>query len=204
MTKPDSIAFRWRALIACILIIPAFAAAALSQPSVHEGSMADLVLDVLAWLFFLYGALLRFWSTLYIGGRKGHAVISDGPYSLCRHPLYVGTFLLAVSGVLFLDSPVMFAAVMLLGAFYVLFVIPVEEQYLCELLGDEYAAYRRRTPRLIPHLGHYHSPNRIEVNVAALWLEMRRAFLWLLLPAACEVLSTLRTSRWWSPPLHLP
>ena len=166
--------------------------------------MADLVLDVLAWLFFLCGALLRFWSTLYIGGRKGHTVISDGPYSLCRHPLYVGTFLLAVSGALFVDSPVILAAVMLLGAFYVLFTIPAEERYLCELLGDEYAAYRRQTPRLIPNFGHYHSPDRIEVNVASLWLEMKRGFLWLLLPVACELLSTLRTSPWWSPPFHLP
>jgi hypothetical protein len=166
--------------------------------------MADLVLDVLAWLFFLCGALLRFWSTLYIGGRKGHAVISDGPYSLCRHPLYVGTFLLGVSGALFVDSPVILAAVMLLGAFYVLFTIPVEERHLCELLGDAYVAYRRQTPRLIPRLGHYHSPDRIEINVASLWLEMKRALLWLLLPAACEILSTLRTSSWWSPPFHLP
>jgi protein-S-isoprenylcysteine O-methyltransferase Ste14 len=43
------------------------------------------------------GATLRLWSTLYIGGRKRVVLVSDGPYSLCRNPLYVGTFLIALS-----------------------------------------------------------------------------------------------------------
>jgi hypothetical protein len=98
----------------------------------------------------------------------------------------------------------MLASVVLLGVFYALFTIPIEERHLCELLGDDYVAYRRRTRRLIPRLRDYRSPERIEVRVASLWLEMKRAFVWLLLPVVCEFLSSLRMSPWWAPPLHLP
>lgn len=204
MTKPNSVAFRWRALVACILIIPAFAVTVLSQPLVGLESIAKLVLDVLAWVFFLGGALFRFWSTLYIGGRKGHTVVSEGPYSLCRHPLYVGTFLLAISGALFAGSPFILAAVILLGIYYALFTIPVEERYLVNLLGEDYVAYCRQTSRLIPRFGQYRSPDMIEVQVAALWRELKRGFLWLLLPPLCEILSFLQTCPWWKPPFHLP
>lgn len=34
----------------------------------------------------------RCWCTLYIGGRKGETLVSVGPYSLCRNPLYFFSF----------------------------------------------------------------------------------------------------------------
>lgn len=33
--------------------------------------------------------LIGFWSILYIGGRKNQMIMQDGPYSMCRHPLYL-------------------------------------------------------------------------------------------------------------------
>ncbi len=37
----------------------------------------------------IFGVLGRFWSILYIGGHKNLTVIQSGPYSICRHPLYL-------------------------------------------------------------------------------------------------------------------
>ncbi|MGU9537294.1 methyltransferase family protein, partial [Proteus mirabilis] len=31
----------------------------------------------------------RAWCALYIGGRKKQEIVTSGPYSLCRNPLYV-------------------------------------------------------------------------------------------------------------------
>jgi len=164
-----------------------------------------MVLDALAWATFLCAAILRFWATLYIGGRKGHTVVAEGPYSLCRHPLYVGTFLLALSAALFLDSPTFLVGVLVLAGFYTAFTIPAEERHLLAEFGEDYRSYCRRTSRLIPFLkGRLHSEAHIEVKLGALWIEMKRGFLWLLLPAICEILSTFRSKPWWPHPFNLP
>lgn len=46
------------------------------------------LLEVLGISLVIFAVLGRFWSILYIGGRKNKEVMQDGPYSMCRHPLY--------------------------------------------------------------------------------------------------------------------
>ena len=41
------------------------------------------------------GIVGRLWSTLYIGGRKSAEVVTGGPYSMTRNPLYVFSTLAA-------------------------------------------------------------------------------------------------------------
>jgi protein-S-isoprenylcysteine O-methyltransferase Ste14 len=204
MGHSSSRAFGWRALIGVVLLVPALLAAALSRPLVVEGSIADLILEVIAWPMFIGGMIIRFWATLYIGGRKGSLVICEGPYSLCRHPLYVGTFLISLSAAVMLGSPTVFVAVVLLGVAYARVVIPAEEQHLIELLGDDYRAYCRNIPRLLPIIKRPISPDWIEVRVGSLWVEFRRSLRWLMIPLACELLSIMRAESYWPHFLNLP
>jgi protein-S-isoprenylcysteine O-methyltransferase Ste14 len=45
----------------------------------------------------ILGAIMaRLWCTLYIGNRKSVQLVMDGPYSLCRNPLYTASILGAV------------------------------------------------------------------------------------------------------------
>jgi protein-S-isoprenylcysteine O-methyltransferase Ste14 len=204
MTKPNSRAFRWRHVWGTVLLGPPFVLALLNTPTVVEGSTLDVTLDVLAWLTFLAGTFLRFWSTLYIGGRKGRQVVTDGPYSLCRHPLYLGTFLLTLSAGLFLESLLLILGALLLGCVYAALTIRVEEQHLLAKLGEEYKAYCERTPRLLPDFRKFNSPEFIKVKVHTLGLELRRSVLWLFLPAVAEVVNALRVANWWPHYFHLP
>jgi len=41
----------------------------------------------------LYGGIGRVWSSAYISGLKSKKVISYGPYSIVRNPLYLFSFL---------------------------------------------------------------------------------------------------------------
>jgi protein-S-isoprenylcysteine O-methyltransferase Ste14 len=72
---------------------------------------------------------------------------TPGPYKMVRHPLYVGWL------ITFWATPTMTIAhlVFALGmTIYILVAIRFEERDLVEYHGEEYAAYRRKVPMLIP------------------------------------------------------
>src|SRR4051812_27868607 len=96
--------FRRRGLIGGAVLLPALFVALFSKPMIEEGTWADFFVDSFAWIAFLGGLLFRLWPTLYIGGRKRTTLVCEGPYSICRNPLYLGSLLLTVSFGLFLQS----------------------------------------------------------------------------------------------------
>ena len=62
--------FRWRGAIGGFILGPVAILTALSTPLVPADSLWQLPLQAAAWSCFVAGAALRFWATLYIGGRK--------------------------------------------------------------------------------------------------------------------------------------
>jgi protein-S-isoprenylcysteine O-methyltransferase Ste14 len=104
------------------------------------------------------GLLFTWWARLWLGalwsgsvGRKdGHTVVQSGPYRLVRHPIYTGLILAAFAMAIQIGM-----AANLIGAGLIAFGFwlkaNLEERFLSEELGSEaYAAYRRRTPMLVP------------------------------------------------------
>ena len=74
---------------------------------------------------------------------------TPGPYRYLRHPLYVGWFLA------FWSTPDMTLAHLLMATgltAYILMAIPFEERDLEASLGEQYVAYRKRTPMFVPRL----------------------------------------------------
>ena len=101
MPEAWSKAFQLRGAAGVLFIGTSTILAALAPPMVAEETVLDVATDALAWLAFVGGATLRWWSTLYIGGHKQKSVVSAGPYSVSRNPLYLGSFLLWLSLALF-------------------------------------------------------------------------------------------------------
>jgi uncharacterized membrane protein len=94
------------------------------------------------------GSAIRFWSAGYI--RKLDSLITAGPFAMCRNPLYVGSFLIALGYItmcgrleLWIAGPVLFWAFH--GG-----AIVYEEGLLRERYGDAFKAYCARVPRLVP------------------------------------------------------
>ncbi|MCW8841862.1 MAG: isoprenylcysteine carboxylmethyltransferase family protein [Rhodobacteraceae bacterium] len=113
----------------------------------------------------IFGVLGRFWSILYIGGHKNLTVIQSGPYSICRHPLYLFSTIATTGFGLMLGSVVLTA---LLGA--VVFVIlsltaQKEERYLRAEFGGAYDAYAARVPRIWPDLSLFTTPDEVVFSV---------------------------------------
>jgi protein-S-isoprenylcysteine O-methyltransferase Ste14 len=99
-------------------------------------------------LFFWVFRVNRFASRT-IGVEKGQTVITTGPYSLVRHPLYTGAVVLGIFTPTALGSFVAWPVFVLVIPFYVLRLKNEEEVLRSELPG--YAEYCLRTRyRLIP------------------------------------------------------
>ncbi|MDB6134872.1 MAG: nickel-cobalt-cadmium resistance protein [Verrucomicrobiales bacterium] len=92
----------------------------------------------------------RLWCSLYIAGFKDRRLVADGPYSVCRHPLYFFSLLGAVgaaaaSGTITL--PLVITGLFLLGYQP---VMAAEEAKLEKLFGAEHQVYQKKVPRLLP------------------------------------------------------
>lgn len=111
---------------------------------VHEAiEMTGIVLIVI-------GIAGRLWSTLYIGGKKSRSVVTDGPYSITRNPLYVFSSIAAVGVGAQMGSitAAVGFGVACAAAFHV--VILREEKFLTANLGVDYRAYMAKVPRFFP------------------------------------------------------
>jgi len=79
---------------------------------------------------------------------EARKLVIGGPYSIVRHPLYLGEQLALVGVALQYMSPVAFALLALQFSFQI-YRMGFEEQVLSDAF-PEYAAYKARTARLIP------------------------------------------------------
>ena len=78
------------------------------------------------------------------------------PYSYCRNPMALGAIVAYLGISVIMGSPGA-AVLVLTGAAVLLTYIKIaEERELTARFGDEYLAYRRRVPFIIPRLGRRH------------------------------------------------
>ncbi|MDI1266494.1 MAG: isoprenylcysteine carboxylmethyltransferase family protein [bacterium] len=93
----------------------------------------------------------RTWCTLYIDGRKIEQLVTVGPYSVCRNPLYSFT-ILGVAGMGAQHGSLLLAAVFCMFTWLVfLVVVMLEESFLADMHGAMFASYVRSTPRFLPN-----------------------------------------------------
>jgi protein-S-isoprenylcysteine O-methyltransferase Ste14 len=196
--------FKWRGALGVVLLTPAALVAIVANPLVMPHSWLAVAIDGVAWAAFAAGAGFRFWATIYIGGRKNDQVVTDGPYSLCRHPLYLGSVLLVLSGALFLKSLLFALALALLATAYFMFTVPAEEEYLTARLGEPYRRYCQQVNRLWPSFRRVRTDARLTVDVHSLYLECARASRWIWLPLLGAIIGQLRTAPWWPRLFDIP
>lgn len=195
---------RSRAWMGIVIMIPFGFMAICSPPHALEGSWGDIGLDAPGWMLFMIGAALRWWATLYIGGRKSSSIVTDGPYSICRNPLYLGTFLMLIGFSLYLESLTFAAGCILAAVVYLYVTVSAEEAQLRERFGQPFVDYCQAVPRFWPRFHLFHSPPEITVNVRSLWSEGYRAARWIWLPMIGEILAQCRAEAWFPRWFHMP
>jgi protein-S-isoprenylcysteine O-methyltransferase Ste14 len=115
-------------------------------------ALASAVVCVLGLAFTAWARLTlgRNWSAR-VTLKEDHELIQRGPYRLVRHPIYTGLFAMALGSVLLVGR---------VGAVvgYLLFIIGFfikagsEEALMLQQFPEQYAAYRRRTKRVVPFI----------------------------------------------------
>ena len=138
-----------------LLTIPAAVLAAFGKPSAFSVTVGLPIA--------IAGELLRCWAVGYSGvTTRGDEVtapklITAGPYSYVRNPLYVGNFITALGfAIAFTGKNSTAQKVGLVGgslaamaAVYAT-IIPHEEQFLHSQFGEEFDRYLERVPQVVP------------------------------------------------------
>lgn len=152
-----------KAVVALILLLMIFTASRWVLSPVTTWA-----LDSIALFLLLVACLGRVWCIMYIGGQKNNSVVSAGPYSMVRNPLYVFSFIGAL-GLVLMTHSITIAALLLV--FYVgiyPFVVAKEEANLHSLFGEAYQDYCDNTPRFIPSFKLYSTETQVPADVKRL------------------------------------
>lgn len=117
-----------------------------SEAPVTIGVGSALLLAGIAWSVWCVRTLGRSFSVL----AQARTLVTAGPYGYVRHPLYLGEIVATLGLAVLRPSAVTFG---LWAALCALQVVRTryEEAVLAGAI-DEYAAYRRSTARLVPHV----------------------------------------------------
>jgi protein-S-isoprenylcysteine O-methyltransferase Ste14 len=116
--------------------------------------------DTIRWLgvvLFAASGALRIWPVFVLGKRftglvaiqPGHALVTNGIYSIIRHPSYLGLLINSLGWSLAFRSGIGVLLTLLL-VLPLLARINAEEKLLHSHFGNQYNAYRSHTWRLIP------------------------------------------------------
>lgn len=126
-----------------------------AMPKMAEGVMAAVTIVVAVLSVWLCSAAVRTLGkqwTYQARVVEGHELITQGPYSLVRNPIYLGMFGMLISTGLAVGRwPVVIgcAIVFLVGTEI---RIRTEEKLLREAFGEKFEEYARNVPALFPRL----------------------------------------------------
>jgi len=144
---------------AVILLLLLFTGHSFSQ----EG-LTDVLFEVSGLFLLSICSLGQLWALMYISGRKKQQLVTEGPYSIVRHPLYVFSLIGALGIGLASENLLVVALIVIFCSFYYPFTILAEEKKLTNQFGERYLEYMKLTPRFLPKFSLYKEPQEYEVK----------------------------------------
>jgi protein-S-isoprenylcysteine O-methyltransferase Ste14 len=154
---------------------------------------ADLMegLGVLCLVACLVG---RGWTSLYVAGRKNTELVTLGPYSVVRNPLYVFSFIGLVGVGLISEVLSLLALGVACFAAYYPAVVRREEAHMARLHGDAYQRYSAAVPRWFPDFGKWRDADRLEIDPRLVFSHLLDSSLFFLSFMLFETIEVLRSA----------
>lgn len=118
-----------------------------------EGLFGE-VIDIFGITFILLGQILRVSARGYKSAysQNGHSLITGGPYTLVRNPMYLGILLIGLGIALTLFKWWVVSIFLVVFTVRYILLIFKEEKKLQVLFPKDYLDYQQRVPRLMPSL----------------------------------------------------
>lgn len=146
----------------------------------------------------------RAWCSLYIGGRKKAEIVSTGPYSISRNPLYVFSYFGAFGVGAQTGSVTMGVLFVLIAVLVFHFTIKQEEAWLEAEFGEPYRAYMARTPRCGPDFSKWRDEEELTVRPQFFLTTLRDGLVFLLAIPIFEGVDVAQAAGYLPVWLHLP
>jgi protein-S-isoprenylcysteine O-methyltransferase Ste14 len=201
----SQLAERWRKKISRVAAGFWFVAAGATVPALGEDSIGGLVLFAIGAILTIVGSTGRTWCLVLIAGRKDKQLMTAGPYSVCRNPLYlfslIGTVGVGLATRTVTVPCVAFTAFLI----YYVGVIRSEQSRLARTHGDAFKAYISDVNALFPSFRTYHPLGETQEVFVRPFLKGLMDNGWFILAfAGLQVISELRTHgmffSWWTLP----
>jgi len=175
-----------------ILIVPLIF---ISRPVLADTARSE-VFEVLGVFLIIAGVFGRAWSILYIGGRKNTSLVTDGPYSICRHPLYLFSTIAVMGFGLLLQSIVL--TLVLIAVFGAALAVNAakEEARLRANFGQAYLDYAKTTPAFFPAIKRFQTDNLVTFDVQHLKSNFWDATVFVFLFPLAEIIESVHESGW--------
>jgi protein-S-isoprenylcysteine O-methyltransferase Ste14 len=186
-----------------LIYLLVLALAAWSEGRAIEGG-AGLLAQAAGFLLVTVAVLGRLWTTLFIAGRKVEQLVREGPYSTCRHPLYLCSVIGALGIGLTTRSVVLVVALPALVGAIGWSAALREDRVLMQAHHADWRAYRDAVPAFWPAWSKHRMPDLVSVPPGI----YRKAFLdaasFLGLWLVVLLLETLRAGGAWPAQFQLP
>lgn len=167
LNRQGNLLFRWRSYLP-IVILPVIIAALAERGSISltlgdKGSLWEFFSMLVSFSGLAIRCLVIGYVPAGTSGRNTREQVAEtvnttGIYSLVRHPLYIGNFLIIFGATLF--TAVWWCPVIITLAFWLYYerIIFAEEDYLRSKFGQAFLTWAEKTPLLIPRFGKWRSP----------------------------------------------
>ncbi len=186
MVADGNLLFRYRGVLPVLILIPALLVRMFTLPDLWMQPHVQLI-TILAYMISFAGLVLRFiivgYAPLRTSGRNTQEQIADclnstGMYSLCRHPLYLGNFLMWLGAAILTFNTWFIGLFLLVYWLYYERIMLAEEAYLRGKFGEAYENWADSRPSFIPALEKWVPYQQSFRFYKALYQE-KTGFLWL-------------------------
>jgi protein-S-isoprenylcysteine O-methyltransferase Ste14 len=175
-----------------------------SKPAWQPGPFSAAGLLLAALVLTSAAAVGRLWCSLYIAGYKKSCLVTDGPYAMCRNPLYFFSMIGALGVALLTHTLTIPVLVLVSFAIYYPNVIRAEEADLTRIHGAPFQDYRSRVPAFFPRWSLLKEPDTYQVKPRVFRNHMGSAVWFILAIGLMALLHAARNANLFPALLTLP